>query len=409
MLSSSMETIHQTGALGFTKTSSNALAIIGGRVSELDGKIFAHVSFGKIVEAFSSRYDHIYLSSPLKPYHSSEEDYQLPDNVTLFEQPNWKSTADSLRHLDGIKASYRQSITAADHIFIRGNPVAATTTLYSYCARYKKPVCHWLVGNPMSLLKSHKRSNFLKDAMGKLFVWQWERKLCKGRAIANGAFVCNGNEIAERYPSPRTFTTISTTLSHDDFFEREDTCQGDTINILCLCFIRPEKGVEYLIEAFSKLQVEGKKIKLLLAGSRDRYLAYQQKLDSLVNQFCLGDRVSWLGHIKYQDIPELMRRSDIFVLPTLSEGTPRVLVEARANSLPLVATNVGGIPTSVTNNYDGLLVPPKDAAAIANAISKLIEDPSLRKQFIKNGFDRTKELTTDSFVDQVISYFTVND
>ena len=373
------------------------LAIIGGRIVVNEDKLFANVSFGKVVEAFAKRYKHIYLSSPLKTEVAVTDDYLLPYNVTLIPQPNWKTTVDSLWHLAKIKKSYKNVIVAADHVFVRGNPVAATSALYHYCAQNCKPVCHWLVGNPMALLQSHKRGSFIIDTLGKLYVWQWERELLRGRMIANGAFLCNGQELADRYPTSKTYVTVSTTLTQDDFFEREDTCTSGMVTLLCLCYMRPEKGIEYLIEAFSNV-CANKQVNLLLAGSRDRYVGYQLKLDDLIRKYDIEDKVKWAGHVQHQDIPILMRKSDIFVLPTLSEGTPRVLVEARANGLPLVATNVGGIPSSVTDGYDGLLVPAKDPKSLADAISKVIEDSVLRRQLITNGYISAQKMTIDNFV-----------
>lgn len=380
------------------------LAIIGGRVASENGKLFAHVSFGKIVEAFAKQYDHIYLSSPLRPDISSEEDYQLPSNLTLSPQPNWISTLDSIKYLSKIKESYKQVIVSADHVFVRGNPVAATSFLYHCCVQANKPVCHWLVGNPMVLLKSHKRDHVLKNIIGRLYIWQWEKQLMHGRSIANGSFICNGQELADRYPTPRTYSTISTTLTDKDFFEREDTCTGNAITLLSLCYVRPEKGIEYLIEALSKLQVN-KDVKLLIAGSRDKYPEYQSRLDNLVIKYHLENKITWLGHVQYQEIPQLMRRSDIFVLPSLSEGTPRVLVEARANSLPVIATKVGGIPTSVTNKYDGILVEAKDSKSLALAISEIIEDAKLRRNLINNGYKAVQQMTIDNFVEFAMDCF----
>ena len=325
----------------------------------------------------------------------------LPTNITFIPQPNWKTTLDSIRYLSKIKTSYKKVINAADHIFVRGNPVAATSFLYRYCAQNKKPVCHWLVGNPMVLLHSHKHREFIIDLIGKLYIWQWEKKLLRGRSIANGAFLCNGQELADRYPTTKTYTIVSTTLSKDDFFKREDTCTGNEINLLSLCYIRPEKGIEYLIEALAYIRVH-QRVNLLLAGSRDRYPKYQIRLDSLVKKYNLEENIKWIGHVRFQDIPDLMRSSDIFVLPSLSEGTPRVLVEARANSLPLVATNVGGIPTSVINEHDGILVPAKDPKLLANAISKIIEDGVFRKRLIYNGYKTAQKMTTDKFVNFTI-------
>ncbi|MGD2111215.1 MAG: glycosyltransferase, partial [Phycisphaerae bacterium] len=68
-----------------------------------------------------------------------------------------------------------------------------------------------------------------------------------------------------------------------------------------------------------------------------------------------------------------------------------------------VSTDVGGIPTSVTDGRDGLLVPPRDATRLAQAISRVITDRDLRQQLIRRGRDRVKELTVERFVDLVVS------
>ncbi|QQE10222.1 glycosyltransferase family 4 protein [Planctomycetota bacterium] len=386
-----------------SETQNNKIAIIGGKIyQDPSGKLFAHVSFGKIVEAFSKRFEQVVLCSPKHNEQASDFDYLLPDNVKFIAQPPWTTTFNSMKHRKGIAESYRKAITKADVVFVRGNPVAATKKLYKICAQQSKPICHWLVGNPMELLKSNKRSNSLVTVLGKLYVWGWERRLKAGRKLANGAFICNGQEIAARYPSDKTQVVVSTTLSENDFFVREDTCQNDVIKILTMCYIRPEKGIEYLLEAYAKTEFQ-RPTKLILAGSRDRYGAYQEKLDQLISEYDFENIVEWRGHIQYDQIPSILRECDVFVLPTLSEGTPRVLVEARANSLPIVATNVGGIPSSVTNGHDGILIDSKNSDQLSEALSTICHDQDLRRQYIQNGYQTALNLTVDKFVDKVLA------
>jgi glycosyltransferase involved in cell wall biosynthesis len=380
------------------------LAIIGGRASQINDKLVASASFGKIVEEFSKQYSHIYLSSPFKVLAALEEDYPLPANITMVPQPDWNTAIDSIKYIPKIRHSYKIAINHADHVFIRGNPVPATEFLYKYCARNRKPVCHWVVGNPMALLNSHKRDGFLKDTLGKLYIRFWEKRLLRGRHRVNGTLLCNGKELAERYKSSKTYAIVSTTLTKKDYYIREDTCGGQMITLLCLCYVRPEKGLEYLIEAIKDLKSR-KKIMLLIAGSRERYLNYQNRLNEMVRSYELEEQIKFLGHVRYGKIHDLMLQSDIFVLPTLSEGTPRVIVEARAKCLPVVATNVGGIPTSVTNGYDGILVPPRDSKSLGSAIHHVVECGSFRRRLIRNGFETAKNLTIDRFVQRAVACF----
>jgi glycosyltransferase involved in cell wall biosynthesis len=224
-----------------------------------------------------------------------------------------------------------------------------------------------------------------------------------GRWLVNGTFMCNGDELANIYRSPQTLTVVSSALNEDEFFEREDTCQADKIRILFIGFIRPEKGVEYLIEAVSELRKK-RPWELILVGSGDQFSIYGKKLDSIIARKGIGERVRRIGYVPYgTKMFSYLRDADIFVLPSLSEGTPRVLVEARANSLPVVATNVGGIPTSVTDGRDGLLVPPKDPQALSRAIERIIDNGELRRSLIKNGLHSAHKMTIGRFVDLVVN------
>ena len=126
-------------------------------------------------------------------------------------------------------------------------------------------------------------------------------------------------------------------------------------------------------------------------------------MDRLILENGLEDRVSFAGHATAPEVLEHLKETDIFVLPTLSEGTPRVLVEARASGVPVIASRVGGIPSSVEDGHNGLLVPSKNPQAIAGAIDRIIEDDDLRRNIIQNGYERARELTVDKFVEKAVS------
>ena len=83
--------------------------------------------------------------------------------------------------------------------------------------------------------------------------------------------------------------------------------------------------------------------------------------------------------------------SDTYVLPTLSEGASHVLVEARAFGLPVVSTNVGGIPPSTQDGKDGVIIFPRDSKVFAVAIDKVIEYDDFRRKLISNGYTTAKK------------------
>ncbi len=179
------------------------------------------------------------------------------------------------------------------------------------------------------------------------------------------------------------------------------------MRILFVGFLRPEKGIEYLLDAVSLLKPEVP-WELEIAGPR-QFPDYCKKMDDIAAARGIGDRIRWLGYVPNgQPLFERMRAADMFVLPTLSEGTPHVLVEARANGLPCISTTAGGVPSTVTDEYDALLVPPKDARALARAIERVADDAELRRALISNGLKTARTQTLDRFIAVVVRALNTN-
>ena len=107
-------------------------------------------------------------------------------------------------------------------------------------------------------------------------------------------------------------------------------------------------------------------------------------------------KVLFLGGVNHENIPELMSAADIFVLPSLSEGFPLVLVEAMASGLPVIATNVGGLPEIVKEGETGFLVPSQDSKQLAQRIIRLIGDNELRQTMRTNAIAQAKYYDWDN-------------
>jgi glycosyltransferase involved in cell wall biosynthesis len=91
------------------------------------------------------------------------------------------------------------------------------------------------------------------------------------------------------------------------------------------------------------------------------------------------------------DVPKILAALDLFVLPSLWEGMPNAVLEAMAAGLPVVATAVGGTPEVVMDGVTGLLVPPQDPSALAQAIERLLRDPDLRRTMGRAGRRRVEQ------------------
>jgi glycosyltransferase involved in cell wall biosynthesis len=135
-----------------------------------------------------------------------------------------------------------------------------------------------------------------------------------------------------------------------------------------------DKGIAEFVAAARQLRGEGRVITFLLAGDPDPGNPATVPL-ATVRAWAEEGVLEWLGHV--DDMPALFATVDIVVLPSYREGLPKSLIEAAACGLPLVATDVPGCREVITDGEDGLLVPVRDAVALAAAIARLIDDRKL--------------------------------
>jgi len=146
----------------------------------------------------------------------------------------------------------------------------------------------------------------------------------------------------------------------------------------------PQKGHTYLFAALARLPEARRPLTLIVGDGPDRAM-----LQSRVVELGLAQDVQFLGN--RTDVPLLLGAADIFVLPSLWEGLPLVLLEAMAAGVPTVITAVGGNPEVIEDGKSGLLVPPADASALATAMRALLDDPQQRasiRQHARQRFDR---------------------
>jgi len=143
-----------------------------------------------------------------------------------------------------------------------------------------------------------------------------------------------------------------------------------------------EKGHIYLLEAARQILDGVKDLKFLIIGDGP----LRKQLEEKSERLGIKKDVIFMGQRK--DIPELLMAMDIFVLPSIKEGLPVVLLEAMAAKRPVIATRVGAIPKVIENKDIGILVEPKDIKGLRDAIINLINDPGRMNLLAREGFNR---------------------
>jgi glycosyltransferase involved in cell wall biosynthesis len=152
------------------------------------------------------------------------------------------------------------------------------------------------------------------------------------------------------------------------------------------CRLNPMKGIEYFLEAASRIASTFRDVCFLVVGDG----AIKPQLQDLAGRLGIAQRVVFTGF--RTDVARLIGECTVSVLPSLSEGTSNTLLESMAAGVPVVATSVGGNPEVIEDGVSGLLVQPRDSAALASAIAMLLENPGMAATMGIAGARRVSEL-----------------
>jgi glycosyltransferase involved in cell wall biosynthesis len=204
------------------------------------------------------------------------------------------------------------------------------------------------------------------------------------------SLVYNGVD-AERYsPDPRAKGQLTTAFH----IRPEETI------LATLSYLKPHKNIDIIIEACRQLTTRGVAVRLFVIGEgrmRDEWEALSRKLG-------VADRIHWLGHIV--DPVPILQGCDTFLMVSLGEGFGLALAEAMACGAAVVAARSGALSEIVEDGKSGLLVPPRDAVALADAIQKLAKDNNLHRQMARCGMERVRRhFTVDASIEKMMNLY----
>lgn len=150
--------------------------------------------------------------------------------------------------------------------------------------------------------------------------------------------------------------------------------------IISIAELHPRKGLTYLIEAFKKVYETEPKTKLIIVGEGPQ----RKTLEKLIKKLELVNKIMLIG--KHENIAQILKSSNLFVLASVKEAFGLVLLEAMAAGLPIIASNTGGIPEIIENHKSGELVPPQDYNALADKIIEVMNNNALmqKQTYISN-------------------------
>lgn len=315
--------------------------------------------------------------------------------VEEIERSGRPLTEYSINRLYGHQTLYRQMEFARD---LRRRGMTLVHTYGFWCNVFGIPAAR-LAGTPVVLGAIRDNGDHITPTQARV-----QRLVC---GLADGVLV-NAESIRSRLTregyNPKRIWVVPNGIDLTPYgqprargrLRRELGLAADAPLVAVFARVAPVKGLEYFLQAAKGVHERFPSARFLIVGET-RALAYgvpvpspyTQGLQAMAADLGLGDRVIFTG--VREDVPEFMEEVSVVVSPSLDEGLSNSVLEAMAARAPVVATRVGGTPEAVEDGVTGLLVPARDAHALARAIGTLLADAELARRLGEAGRQRVAE------------------
>lgn len=352
------------------------------------------------IDYLSHKFKQVYLISPVEHTEKNIKTSQFQTlhfpNVKLIELPFFRSYKQSILKFPYFFKAIKQISTKVDLFYCRvPDPFAWLPAFF-----LKKPVIMHYVGDALEALWAKKQLSYLNRIFQSLvFLPEFILTLM---ASAKSRTFTNGHHIANKLSFFKISATavISSTLGEQDFCNRQFK-PTKCVKLIYVGYLRAAKGVSTLISMAKILKERQINFELTIIGSGE----IENQLKDIVADYKLTDSIQFLGHVdNRKQLNKHYRDNDIFLFPSLSEGSPRVVLEAMANSLSVISTSVGSLPYIFSNNKDISFAEPESGESFANEVENQLKHVEETNQQVQQAFNKVKsKYTIDSFLGKIFS------
>jgi glycosyltransferase involved in cell wall biosynthesis len=369
-----------------------------------DGSLWeAEGSFARYVDSLAPYFDEVSLCVPVRQVPAAEGTRIRSANVRLIDFPYFDGPRQFYPQLGAARRALRQWVPTVDLLNCRV-PTPAGWFAFREARRSRVPVFLLVVGDLRAVAPTLPYRG-LKRLLFGLYTafeeWALDRMTRQALTFANGA----GLAAKHRRSGVQVIETKTSTVNAGDIQTRPDTCQRTPVRILTVSRIDPRKGLRCLPDAVAALRAAGRDVELVIVGPEVGApgVAERAAIEESARALGVGDRVRCAGAIPLDRLLPMYRDHDLFVLPTgPGEGIPRVLLEAMSAGLPVITTNVAGIPSLIAHEQNGLFLDVPTGGAVAAAVSRLMDDGELRRWLIQGGYETARAHTVDAQAAQLL-------
>lgn len=366
-----------------------------------DGRGFdTYGPYARYVLEFARHFDHVTVFAPVTDQPTYFSGCPLAAaNITVVPLPFFMTHIQAYRHTRSIARRFRAHCDELDAVNCRCTAPLAYLLWWMTRKRAVPFIYHYASDAMQIIARSPKyRGLYRWFALAAYsFEFAIQKHILRG---PNSYSFADGEAMTEklRRYTPNVETIMSSTLTAEDYHLRADSCTGPVVRVLYVGYLRNGKGLEDLLDAAAILRAQGRSVELELAGEGELL----EPLRHQARRLGIEPFVHFRGYLTMGPaLNALYNSCDIFALPSLSEGSPRVVLEARGHSLPVVATDVGNIAKQLDGGRRGVLVPRNDPAGLAAGLARIIDDGPFRRQCIQEGYQDARAHGVEAFVGQM--------
>ncbi len=362
-------------------------------------KVYAERAFALFLIRFSESIRHFEVIGRLHEG-PGQSHYRLPEHVKFTPLPYYESAARPWSAVPAMTRSIKRFwrvLDRVDTVWLLGpHPLSICFSILA--ALRRRQVVLGVRQDTLAYARSRHPKKPLIQLAARILEYIY-RLLARVYPV-----VVVGPELAHRYRNARRVHELTVSLITESEIaagvDREGSFKGECVRLLSVGRLDKEKNPLMLADVLSLLHESGRKWHLTICGEGP----LEGDVKSRFAELGLSSHVELRGYVP---IDEGLRgeyaRSDIFLHVSWTEGLPQVLAEAFAASLPVVATDVGGIAAAVKDA--ALLVPPGDADAAVTALSRIADDEQLRTSLVNSGIEYAHAHTTESECLRLIEFF----
>lgn len=257
------------------------------------------------------------------------------------------------------------------------------------CQRHHFPIFQWIVGNWSENIVLRRRTPITRWLASKIIApfidWLTKRLTRDVLTFYTGCIIYNQDK-------PYHHIRTSSSIQASDIYSHQNDPQPP-YNSLFVGRLSPEKGVSDLLEVIALMNTNCEEVMLDIAGTGE----LENVLKQQTKRFAITNQVIFHGYVPIgEELFNLYRSSDLIVLPSLEDQQPKVLLEGMSQSIAVIGTNVGGIPSIIRDGVNGLLIPPGQPDEIVKACKCILTDDELRQRLVCEGLKFAKAHTVES-------------